>query len=70
MIRFLVHHKGLHSHHRSISKFAADLGTLLRHMQSFRVAAGFLIMLVILGIAVARMACTRLSVPTPKQLPD
>jgi len=47
--RFLVHHNGSHSHPWRISKFAADLGTLLRHMQSLRVAAGFLIVLVLLG---------------------
>jgi hypothetical protein len=47
--RFLVHHTGSHCHHQRIFKFAADLGTLLRHRQSFRVAAGFLIVLVLLG---------------------
>jgi hypothetical protein len=47
--RFLVHHTGSHSHHRRIFKFAADLGTLLRHTHSLRVAAGFLIVLVLLG---------------------
>ena len=47
--RFLVHHKGSDSHHRGIFKFTADLGTLLPHMQSFRLAAGFLIMLLLLG---------------------
>ena len=47
--RFLVHHKGSDSHHRGIFKFTADLGTLLPHMQSFRLAAGFLIVLLLLG---------------------
>jgi hypothetical protein len=47
--RFLVHHKGSHSHHRRTFKFAADLGTLLRHIPSFRVAAGLLLVLVLLG---------------------
>lgn len=47
--RLLVHHKGSDSHHRGIFKFAADLGTLLPHMQSFRLAAGFLIVLLLLG---------------------
>jgi hypothetical protein len=45
--RFLVHYKGSYNHPRRI--FAADLGTLLRHMQSFRVAVGFLIVLLLLG---------------------
>ena len=45
----LVHHKGSDSHHRGIFKFTADLGTLLPHMQSFRLAAGFLIVLLLLG---------------------
>ena len=47
--RFLVRHKGSDSHHRGIFKFTADLGTLLPHMQSFRLAAGFLIVLLLLG---------------------
>jgi hypothetical protein len=47
--RFLVHHKGSHSHYRRTFKFAADLGTLLRHIPSFRVAAGLLLVLVLLG---------------------
>jgi hypothetical protein len=47
--RFLVHHAGSYSHHRRIFKFAANLGALLQDMQSFRVAVGFLILLVLLG---------------------
>jgi len=48
--RFLVHRAGSHNQYRRVLKFAPDLGSLLHHhIQSLRVAAGLLIVLVLLG---------------------
>jgi hypothetical protein len=47
--RFLVLRAASHNHHRRIFKFAVYLDTLLSQMQPFRVAAGGLIVLVLLG---------------------
>ena len=47
--RFLVHHTGSHNRSRRIFEFAGDLGTLLSRIQPLGVAAGFLIVLVLLG---------------------
>jgi hypothetical protein len=47
--RFLVLRTASHNYHRHIFKFAVDLDTLFCHMQPFRVAAGGLIVLVLLG---------------------
>ena len=47
--RFLVHRAGSHNRYRRVLKFAPDLSSLLHHIQSPRVAAGLLIVLVLLG---------------------
>jgi hypothetical protein len=47
--RFLVHRTGSHNRNRRIFEFAVDLGTLLSRIQPLGVAAGFLIVLVLLG---------------------
>lgn len=47
--RFLVHRTGSHDRNRRIVEFAVDLGTLLSRIQPLGVAAGFLIVLVLLG---------------------
>jgi hypothetical protein len=47
--RFLVLRTTSHNHNRRIFKFAVDLDTLLSHIQPLRVAAGALIVLVLLG---------------------
>lgn len=47
--RFLVHRTGSHNRNRRIFEFAVDLGTLLSRIQPLGVAAGFLILLVLLG---------------------
>jgi hypothetical protein len=47
--RFLVHRTGSHNRNRRIFEFAVDLGTLLSRIQPLGIAAGFLILLVLLG---------------------
>jgi hypothetical protein len=47
--RFLVRRAGSHNRYRRVLKFAPDLSSLLHHIQSPRVAAGLLIVLVLLG---------------------
>jgi hypothetical protein len=47
--RFLVYHPGSHNHYRRVLKFASEFSSLLHHIQSLRVAAGLLIVLVLLG---------------------
>ena len=47
--RFFVHRTGSHKQYRRVLKFAPDLSGLLHRMQSLRVAAGLLIVLVLLG---------------------
>jgi hypothetical protein len=47
--RFLVHRTGSHNRNRRIFEFAVDLRTLLSRIQPLGVAAGFLIVLVLLG---------------------
>jgi hypothetical protein len=47
--RFLVLRAASHNHYRRIFKFAVDLDTLLTHIQPLRVAAGALVVLVLLG---------------------
>ena len=47
--RFLVHRTGSHNQYRRVLKFATDLSSLLHRIQSLRVAAGLLIVLVLLG---------------------
>ena len=47
--RFLVHRTGSHNQYRRVLKFAPDLSSLLHRIQSLKVAAGLLIVLVLLG---------------------
>ena len=47
--RFLVQRIGSHNQYRRASKFAPDLSSFLYRIQSFRVVAGFLVVLVLLG---------------------
>jgi hypothetical protein len=47
--RFLVLHLPSHNHPRRISNFMGDLGVLLNHMRPLRIAAGFIIVLVLLA---------------------
>jgi hypothetical protein len=47
--RFLVHRVDSHNQYRRVLKFAPDLSRLLHRIQSLRVAAGLLIVLVLLG---------------------
>jgi hypothetical protein len=47
--RFLVHRAGSHNQYQWVLKFAPDLISLLHRIQSLRVAAGLLIVLVLLG---------------------
>src|SRR5262245_61987732 len=47
--RFLVHRTGSHNQNRRLLKFAPDLCSLLHRIPSLRVAAGLLIVLVLLG---------------------
>ena len=47
--RFFVHRTGSHKQYRRVLKFAPDLSGLLHRMQSLKVAAGLLIVLVLLG---------------------
>ena len=47
--RFLVHRTGSHNQYRRVLNFAPDLSSLLHRIQSLRVAAGLLIVLVLLG---------------------
>jgi hypothetical protein len=47
--RLLIRHTGSHNQHRHLLNFAPDLVTLLHRIQPLRVAAGLLIVLVLLG---------------------
>jgi hypothetical protein len=47
--RFLVQRIGSHNQYRRLSKFAPALSSFLYRIQSFRVVAGFLVVLVLLG---------------------
>ena len=47
--RFLVHRTGSYNQHQRVLKFVPDLSSLLHRTQSLRVAAGLLIVLVLLG---------------------
>jgi hypothetical protein len=47
--RFLVLHLHSHNRHRRMSNFMGDLGVLLSRMQALRIAAGFMIVLVLLA---------------------
>jgi hypothetical protein len=47
--RFLVLHLPSHNHPRRISNFMGDLGVLLNHIRPLRIAAGFIIVLVLLA---------------------
>ena len=47
--RFLLHSTGSHNQYRRLLKFAPDLSSLLHRIQPLRVAAGLLIVLVLLG---------------------
>ena len=47
--RFFVHRTGSHNQYRRVLKFAPDLSSLLHRIQSLRIAAGLLIVLVLLG---------------------
>jgi hypothetical protein len=47
--RFLVHRTGSYNQYRRALKFAPDLSSLLHRIQPLRVAAGLLIVLVLLG---------------------
>ena len=46
---FLVHRAGSHNQYRRVLKFAPDLSSLLHGIPSLRVAAGLLVVLVLLG---------------------
>jgi hypothetical protein len=47
--RFLILHLPSHNHPRRISNFMGDLGVLLSPIQALRIAAGFIIVLVLLA---------------------
>ena len=47
--RILVHRTGSHNQYRRVLKFASDLSSYLHRIQSLKVAAGLLIVLVLLG---------------------
>ena len=60
--RFLVHRTGSHNQYRRVLKFAPDLSSLLRRIQSLKVAAGLLIVLVLLGsLDIVTRATVRIS---------
>ena len=47
--RFLLHRTGSHNQYRRVLKFAPNLSSLLHRIQPLKVAAGLLIVLVLLG---------------------
>jgi hypothetical protein len=59
--RYLVHRTGSHNRNRRIFELAVDLGTLLSRIQPLGVAAGFLIVLVLLGSLDLAMRATAIS---------
>jgi hypothetical protein len=59
--RYLVHRTGSHNRNRRIFELAVDLGTLLSRIQPLGVAAGFLMVLVLLGSLDLAMRPTAIS---------
>ena len=59
--RYFVHRTGSHNSTPRILELAVDLGTLLSRIQPLRVAAGFLIVLVLLGSLDLAMRATAIS---------
>jgi hypothetical protein len=59
--RYLVHRTGSHNRNRRIFELAIDLGTLHSPIQPLGVAAGFLIVLVLLGSLDLAMRATAIS---------
>jgi hypothetical protein len=57
--RYLVHRTGSHNRNRRDFELAVDLGTLLTRVQPLGVAAGFLIVLVVLGSLDLAMRATQ-----------